>query len=455
MLPPRKGPLRYDAVPREGPPKVEEASLDGRILSIALPSLLALSLDPLLGTIDTAFVGRLSESSAVGLAALGVSFSTFGLIYPSTNFLSNAATPLVAQSRDGRLASSIVLSGLALGFALCAGVEVCAPWLVATVGGVDRTNGDVFDAALSFARIRALSAPAVAVTNSLNGCLRGLGDVASPLRGALVAAGANFALDCVLVPRAGANGAAIATVSAETLGAFVLAVAFASTAAAPTALSMQALRPFATNALLTLARTLSLQLFLAACTRAVGLSGGEAALAAHHTLRSLYTLLSFATDALAIAAQQLIAAEADPAEKRAIARRLGLWGLGVGTFFAAGLAAGAGPIVAFLDADDRVQDFATPRVRFVLAPLQILSSLVFVADGILQGNLAFGFEAKAMAASTLLAAAALVPAANAISPGDVLDVVWHAVVVLQLARALTFAIWWMSTVDYDSQPRAP
>lgn len=441
--------ITYQAIPKDAH---DEPSLDRKILSIALPSLLALSLDPVLATVDTAFVGRLPDGSSIGLAALGLSFATFGLIYTSTNFFSNVATPLVAERRDYRLAVGISVSGLCVGIALCIAVEACAPLLVRVVGGIDR--GEVFDAALSFARIRALSAPAVAATNALNGCLRGLGDVTSPLRAAIAAAVVNLVLDYYLVPRLGANGAAIATAAAETAGALSLVFALATyqtddVSCDHGALELGSLCPFAKFAAFTLIRSVSLQLFLVVCTNYIGSTGSSVALAANHTLRSLYTLLSFATDALAVAAQQLIAS-AEPSDRRSIATRLlTIWGLGVGAAFALALAFFADPIVAAMDVDPAVRALAAPRIRNILAPLQVLSSLVFVADGILQGNKAFGFEAKAMMLSSLLAAAALYlypelyPFAAGDSPDSVLNIAWHAVCVLQLSRAFTFVFWWL------------
>lgn len=468
MLPPVNK-KSYQTVPAASK-QPQQDGLDSRILSIAAPSLLALALDPFLGTIDTGFVGRMSPSSELGLAALGVSASTFGLIYPSTNFLSNTATPLVAERRDYKLAVGICVVGCLFGLALGLGVEACAPWIVGSVGGVG-PESEVFETAVSVARLRAFSAPAVAATNALNGCLRGFGDNTSPLRAAILAALVNIVLDIALVPTWGAEGSAIATAVAETAAACGLAYAFVSAGRSSTSESIdahepidfKALAPFAQFAALTLARTASLQVFLAACTNAVGSAGGSQALAAHHILRSLYTLLSFATDALAIAAQQLVAAAETDSDKRIIARRLlGPWGIGIGVFFALFLALAADPVVGAIDADEAVRNLAVPRVRGILAPLQILSSFVFVADGVLQGSRAFAFEAKAMAFSTLVAGIALysfplLPVWSSSSDGatDILDIAWSAVCVLQAARALTFFCWWCSSSSSKSPTMQP
>ncbi|KAJ8602969.1 hypothetical protein CTAYLR_001580 [Chrysophaeum taylorii] len=437
-------------------PASQQQSLDSKILGIALPSLVALSLDPVLQAVDTAFVGQLASTE--GLAALGVSTSAFALVFSSTNFFSNTATPLVAERKDAVLARRICVVGLVLGCALCVGLEAFAPWLVRRVGGLNEGTA-ALAASASFARLRALSAPAVVAANALNGCLRGLGDAVSPLNAAVLAACLNFALDCALVPRFGANGAAVATVAAETAAALFLAAVFARVdvpkapsseeeQASSSSSSSSSLGSFAAFSALTLSRTLSLQLFLVATTNHVGALAGADALAANHILRSLYVLLSFATDALAIAAQQLVASAQTQEEKDVVASRLLLWGLGVGIAFALALFLLADPLVYALDADPRVRALAAPLVRDLLAPLQVLSSLVFVGDGILQGSQAFAFEAVAMAVSASLAAAALSLPVVAADPYDVdraslaLDAAWRAVCVLQSSRAATFAFWW-------------
>ena len=207
---------------------LQPTDLDRRIASIAGPSLLALSLDPVLAAIDTAFVGQLPGTDA--LAAVGVSSAVFSLLFSSTNFFANAATPLVAAEPDRRralrLGSQIVGLAIALGFVLLLSIEASAPTLV-TLFGAD-SDSSFRDAALHFMRLRALSAPAVVSITALNGILRGVGDATSAVQAAAVSAAVNLALDLVLIfgLGLGVEGAAAATAVAETTGAVVLARAF-------------------------------------------------------------------------------------------------------------------------------------------------------------------------------------------------------------------------------------
>lgn len=60
-------------------------------------SLLALALDPVLASVDTAFVGQLPGS--VPLASMALSSSLFGLLFSSCNFFANCATPSERSAR--------------------------------------------------------------------------------------------------------------------------------------------------------------------------------------------------------------------------------------------------------------------------------------------------------------------------------------------------------------------
>ena len=59
-----------------------ERSLDGAILALALPAVASLLLDPVLGVVDTAFVGRIQgEGAAEALGGLAVSTAVFNFSF--------------------------------------------------------------------------------------------------------------------------------------------------------------------------------------------------------------------------------------------------------------------------------------------------------------------------------------------------------------------------------------
>ena len=130
---------------------------------------------------------------------------------------------------------------------------------------------------------------------------------------------------------------------------------------------------------------------MAATTAFISVTSADPTLlAAHLVLKQFYIIMSFVTDALAIAAQQLVAS-ATTLEARQRATRLLGWGFVTGVVLAALLYV----IPPSLLTDDaRVAQEASTELLRIVAPLQLLSSLVFVGDGILQGSRDFKFEAS-------------------------------------------------------------
>ncbi|KAH8049785.1 hypothetical protein JL721_11564 [Aureococcus anophagefferens] len=416
------------ALPGAPPGREPEPGLDGRIVRIAVPSLFALALDPILNVVDTAFVG-LGGGGAAPLAAVSASTSFFGFVFACTNCFASAGTPLVAAElkpggggEAGALAlgSSIVRSALLVGVVLALAAEAVSGPAMDLFAPAYELHG----AAVDFSRLRALSAPAVVAAAALNGSLRGLGDASSALKAASLAAVVNVLLDIALIYGLGMNpnGAAIATACAEYAAAAYLGAVFLSrrrvlggdVAAAEAALDRR------------------WRIFLAATTAYIGTASADPAaeLAAHLVLKQFYLVLSFATDALAVAAQQLVASAPDAAAARAVARRLLAWGLVVGVVFAAALHAAA------LTSDAAVAAAAEDELRRVVAPLQVLSSLVFVGDGVLQGSRDFTFGAYAVSAAALVAAATLFAPVDG---RDALSAAWDAIAVLNGCRFFAFA----------------
>lgn len=64
-----------------------ERSLDGAIFALALPAVASLLLDPVLGVVDTAFVGRIQgEGAAEALGGLAVSTAVFNFSFKVSLF---------------------------------------------------------------------------------------------------------------------------------------------------------------------------------------------------------------------------------------------------------------------------------------------------------------------------------------------------------------------------------
>lgn len=454
-------------------------ALDREILTLAVPALGALAADPLVSMVDTAFVGRLG---VLPLGALGVNASIFSMAFVVFNFLAYGTTPMVARAvgrgdtdRAGRLAvEALVLAGVAGVIALTALQLLAHPIL-----GVMGATGELRDPALLYLRIRALAGPAVLLITAGHGVFRGWHDTRTPLVVTLWLNAINLVLDPLLIFGLGWGlaGAAIATVVAQWAGA--LAFLWLILVRRRDALGVRLvlprprdLLPFLQVGGALLARTAALIGTMTVAT-AVATRVGTLAVAAHQVASQLWLLLALVVDALAVAAQAMVAryrgadttdaetgmagvdespggSEAAPISPastedlpdgrgvvtaRQASDRLLVWGLGVGLALA-GVFLLLRPWLPRLFTDE---PSAIARVQTLLPFviwMQPLNALVFVWDGIFMGAEAFRLLARQMAIS---AAAALAVLLSVVPFGWGLQGVWWGIVTLMLARLITLA----------------
>ena len=543
-------------------------SLDARIWALALPAVASLLLDPLLGAVDTAFVGRIEgDGAAAALGGLAVSTTVFNFSFKLFNFLAVVTGPLVAAQiaaarktaaeaspsddsdpTDARAAAAETVTGamtlaIVLGVSAFVALEAGAYPILSWAGGDAAANRDPVGAvgvgvvevidlprddsmhtltgdgsypasapvesalmseAEAYLRVRALSAPAALIGTVSVGAYRGLLDTRTPLLVSGAAQLVNLALDPILIfglgpiPAFGVAGAAAATTAAE----WGSAVAFwalltregllpregllsssssflsssssdersetpspPSSSSAPSGPSEWArrLRPLAAGSASQLARTLILQAVL---VRATAEAAGAGAAGAHQICIQVWWVTLFALDALAVAAQSLVAdalGAGDVFTARRAADRTLRWALAAGVAVGVGIAA-AGPIVpALFTSDPDIAAAAEGPLRLVAA-LQPLNAAVFVGDGVLQGAADFDYLATAMAAAAAPALISLA-AVGAGAGGEAVEGsvglmgatglagVWRSMAALQVGRAATLAARYWSEDGPVSPPR--
>lgn len=417
---------------------------DRDILVLALPALGALAADPLVSLVDTAFVGRLG---ALELAALGVNTAAFGFVFVAFNFLAYGTTPMIARAvgrgdpaAAARVVGQALTLALAVGAVALAGLELLAVPLLRAMGAGE----ELLPPALSYLRIRALAGPAVLLITAGNGAFRGYQDTRTPLWITLALNLVNVVLDALFIFGFGWGlvGAAWATTIAQWLGAglFWGLLLGGRRGAARVHLErprLQALAPFLRIGWALLVRTAALLGTLTAAT-AVAARVGVTEVAAHQVAAQLWLLLALVVDALAIAAQALVARHVgagDAATAREVSDRLLLLGLAVGALLGVGFGLARGWLPALFSDDEAVRAAVRSVIPFV-ALMQPLNALAFVWDGVFMGIEDFGFLARAMLVS---AAAAAVPLALVLPLDWGLAGVWWAIVALMVARALTLA----------------
>ena len=494
--------LRRDAkVGEEGPVEDDDEwsgrGLDRQIANLALPALGALALDPLLGLVDTGWVGRL-ESGPSDLAGLGTGLAVFAFTYRIFNFLTAVTGPLVAQEvaqGDAEAARKTVGGAvglaLALGFVsagLLIGFRDPIVALVAGGGGGDQAAVEGVEAAArDYLAVRACALPAVLVSNVGVGAYRGLLDTRTPLRIAAVANLLNFTLDPILifgapffhVPAFGVAGAAGATAISECVAAAAYVALLVSVR--PKMIKRPSsgaanddddkeeeepllrivdltkipgpgtLAPLLAGGASQIARTLSLQVFLvSAVSAAVRMDVSGLSAAAYQISLQVYNTLLYALDALAVPAQGLVASAlgtGDVQKARRAGDRLLYLGTGAGFGLALLVAAGHNLLPSLLTDDPDVADLAAPLLLYA-AFLQPLNGVVFVGDGIFQGATDFRYLAYAMGLAVALSLTFL---EQGIVPlNDSLAGIWAVVALLQILRAAGLAARY-----YDIVPNSP
>ncbi len=372
-----------------------------RVLAVAVPALATLAADPVLSLVDTAFVGRLGT---VELAALGVDSAIFGFAFAVFNFLAYATTPMVARARgagdiagSGRVVRRALTLATLLGVAFTVVLLVGSTWFVTAMQAPDEVVGP----ALSYLMIRSFALPAVLLITAANGAFRGFEDTRTPFYVTLVINAVNLILDPVLIFVAGfgIEGAAAATLIAQWVGAAIFLVLLHRRGVAERwpreRVTLSELAPFMRTGSVLIVRTLLLVLSLTAAT-AVAARIGTVEVAAHQIVSQVWFLLAMIVDALAIAAQTLIAGllgAGNEAEAKRLAGRLLRWGWWAGGALAAAMFL-VGPVLGGWFSDDVAVIAAVAGVVPIMALMQPPAAALFVLDGIFLATLSVRLLAR-------------------------------------------------------------
>lgn len=377
-------------------------TLGPQIRALAVPAFFTLVAEPLFLTTDSAIVGHLGVTP---LAALGAASAILLSLTGVFVFLAYATTSVVARrlgagDTEGAIGAGLdgVWLALALGIPLTALTWAAAP---AAVGAMSSTP-DVVDAGVTYLRNSAFGIPAMLVCLAAQGLLRGLQDTRTPLivtiTGFTLNAGLNAFL--VLVLHAGLAGSAIGTTCAQWLMAVALLASIARRVRhVDTRPHLGRVLAAARTGAPILVRTVALRAVLLLTTATAGLFG-PGTLAAYQIASTIFTFLTFALDAVAIAAQALVGeslGRGDGERTRDLTATLTRWG------WRCGLVAGvvtlvAAPWIPRLFTSDATIMRATTAALVVIAVVSAPSGVLFVHDGVLMGAGDGSFLARAQTA---------------------------------------------------------
>ncbi|CAF2123170.1 BnaA03g17740D [Brassica napus] len=437
------------------------------IMSIALPAALALAADPITSLVDTAFVGHIGSAE---LAAVGVSVSVFNLVSKLFNVpLLNVTTSFVAEEqaiaakddKDSTETRKKVLPSVSTSLVLAAGVGIAEA--IALSLGSDYLMDIMaipFDSPMripaeQFLRLRAYGAPPIVVALAAQGAFRGFKDTTTPLYAVgkycnihlFFFAGnvLNAILDPILifVLGFGISGAAAATVISEYLIAFILLWKLnENVVLLSPQIQVGRANQYLKSGGLLIGRTVALLVPFTLATSLVA-QKGPTQMAGHQICLEIWLAVSLLTDALAIAAQSLLATSFSQGEyKQAREVLYGVLqqvGLATGTGLAAVLFIGFEPFSSLFTTDSEVLKIALSGTLFV-AGSQPVNAIAFVLDGLYYGVSDFGFAAYAMVIAGFISSLVMLLAA----PTYGLAGIWTGLFIFMALRLVAGA-WRLGT----------
>ncbi|MEU3215312.1 MATE family efflux transporter [Streptomyces sp. NPDC006971] len=427
------------------PPKTSRRRHDREIISLAVPAFGALVAEPLFVMVDSAIVGHLGTAQLAGLAIAAALLTTAVSIFV---FLAYATTAAVARRVGAGDRASAIRQGmdgiwLALLLGICViGVTLPAAPLIVDVLGASDTAAPY---AITYLRISSLGIPAMLVVMAATGVLRGLQDTRTPLYVAIGGFTANAVLNAGLVYGAelGIAGSAWGTVIAQVSMAaayLVVVVRGARRYGASLRPDAAGIKASAQAGVPLLVRTLSLRAVLMIAT-AVAARLGDTEIAAHQVVLSLWSLMAFALDAIAIAGQAIIGrylGAGDSEGARQACRRMVQWGIVSGIVLGVLIVLARPLFVPLFTGDQVVQETLFPAL-LVVALSQPIAGVVFVLDGVLMG----AGDGPYLAWAMIVTLAVFAPAALLVPPlGGGLTALWWA---MTLMLAVRMATLWLRT----------
>ncbi|MEZ5296660.1 MAG: MATE family efflux transporter [Ilumatobacteraceae bacterium] len=302
-------------------------ALNRRIVTLAIPALGSLAVEPVYVLVDTAIVGRLGTHQLAGLA---IAATVLSFVFAGSNFLTYGTTERVARRLGaGDVAGAGNVGVQALWLAVLCGVPIAVLLAIFAepVAGLLGANDDVLDHAVTYLSWSAIGVPFFLVTLAAQGVFRGESDYVTPLWILLGANVANLVIELVMVfvLDMGVAGSAMSTVIAQVGAALVFLWILRPRiqAAEVRRPSRERMAPLMTAGKHLLLRVGSmLAVFAGATTIAARID--DETLAAHQIVNSMFIFLALVLDAFAVPAHTLVAEEegrGDLAGARFVAQR--------------------------------------------------------------------------------------------------------------------------------------
>ena len=388
---------------------------NSNILRLALPSILANITIPLVGIVDTAIVGHLSDAAAIGGIAIGTML--FDLLYWNFGFLRIGTSGLTAQAfgRVNELTNERVndecrkILTQSLTIAMIAALGIWAiQWLFVTaVLAIVPCSAEVASVAREYFFVRIWAAPSTLMLMAFKGWFIGMQDTKSPMAVDILVNVVNMGASYYLAVHTpmGVVGVAWGTLIAQYSG---LSLAISLLAFRYHVITWsrgleewkEALRWPELRRMMALNGNLFVRslCFMVVYVGFTSLAGryGDTELAVSSILMKLFMFFSFFVDGFAYAGEALVGkaygkasgerleASGERLEVKGIVRSLFNWAIGVGLLFTVIYAVWGKGCIALMTSDAEVIDASMSYMGWLIA-MPIISTLAFMWDGVFVG----------------------------------------------------------------------
>ena len=392
--------------------------MNRQILRLAIPSILANITIPLVGLVDTAIVGHISDAHAIGGIAIGTML--FDLLYWNFGFLRVGTSGMTAQAygRNDREQCARLLAQ-SLGIALIGAALIwLVQWLFVTAAlALVPCSEEVASFARKYFFIRVWAAPATLSLMAIKGWFIGMQDTISPMITDIVVNVVNMTVSYVLAVYTpmGPLGVALGTVIAQLTGLLLsVLILLGKYRNVWLGLSffrllrdMRGMRQLISLNANLFVRSLCFMIVYVGFT-ALSSKYGDIDLAVCSILMKLFMLVSYFVDGFAYAGEALVGKYIGKAKSLAsevsekstdfgsalspyrlsplasLVRLLFLWSLGVGALFTVLFAFASMPMYRMMTSDAVVLTRLTDFTGWFIA-MPIVSTLAFMWDGVFTG----------------------------------------------------------------------
>ncbi len=373
--------------------------MNKKILNLALPNIITNITVPLLGMVDTAIVGHLSETH-IGAIAIGTQI--FNLIYWNFGFLRMGTSGLTAQAYGARrtdLAASLLVKALTIALAIAA-ILILLQWPIAAFSKTIFNGSDhVKSLAISYFFVRIWAAPATLSLYAIKGWFIGMQNSKLPMWIAIFINVINILASLILVLgfKMDIVGVALGTVIAQysglAVGLWFLVFRYGKL------LRRHLTRQFVIDALKwnemkaffkingdIFLRTICLVIVFTFITSESGRISDEI-LAVDALLLQFFTLFSYIMDGFAYAGESLVGRYVGARDRKSLVstvRHLLLWGAALTVVFTAAYAVGGETFLRIFSDKENIINATKPYLFWVLI-IPVCGFAAFLFDGILIG----------------------------------------------------------------------